>query len=57
MLLAEYEAALNKILKTNSIEKAKTFASDALGVDVEDFVEEEDYLDDPRDIAEAMDGY
>ena len=46
-----------KILKTNSLEKAKTFASDALGVDVEDFVEEEDYLDDPDDLVEAMNGY
>lgn len=56
LMIKEYELALNKILRVNSLEKAKILASDALGLDVDDFVEDEDYLDE-KDLVEVMNGY
>lgn len=56
LMITEYEKTLNKILRVNSLEKAKILASDVLGLDVDDFVEDEDYLDE-KDLVEVMNGY
>lgn len=44
-LLDEYEGALEKVLKAKTLAQAKEISAEALGEEPDDFIEEEDYIE------------
>lgn len=44
-LALEYESVFERIMKSKNLAEAKELAADAIGADVDDYIEDEDFLD------------